>query len=442
MGLMKNFKNAWNAFTSRDPTDSQSFSYYPGGGYFGSARPDRIYVSKGDLQHTVDVIYNKIAVDISNLDIHHVRTDEDGNYKNIVKGPLDRALSKEANIDQTGRELIRTAALIMFEEGCVAIVPTVTDVDPNKTDSFKVEELRAGSIRAWYPDSILVEVYNDILGVKKQIKVSKRWTCIIENPFYTIMNERNSVGKRLLKVQRQLDKTNDTLSSGKLDMIIQVPYSLRKDSLREKAEKRRKDIEFQLSGSELGIAYIDSTEKFTQLNRPLENNLWNQAKELQQQLYNELGFTQAIFDGTADEKTILNYRNQTLEPILNAFVENMERKWLSKTAITQGQAIRYFSDPFKLIPIGQIAEIADKFTRNEIATANEIRSKVGFRPADDPKANELRNSNINHPDEKAEIEQKLKQSQEIQNDQSKPSNTQNGLDSEYIRSFLKQYSRR
>lgn len=406
------FKNAWNAFLGRDPTSNDV-----GPGYFGGyGRPDRTIITNGGLRATVDVIYNKIAVDVSSIDIRHVRVNETGKYQETIKSSLNRALTKEANIDQTGREMITSAILTMFDEGVVAIVPVSTIGDPRKTDSFKVCELRAGSIKAWYPRHIRVDVYNEDTGIHEELMVEKRYTAIIENPFYTIMNERNSIGQRLLRVQRQLDTYNETSISGKMDLIIQVPYTIKSESLRKRAEERRKDIEFQLSGSKYGIAYTDGTEKITQLNRSVENNLWNQQKELQQDLFNQLGFTQSIFDGTADEQTILNYQNRTLEPILNALTENMERKWISRTAESQGQAIRYFSDPFKLVPVAKIAEIADKFTRNEIMTSNEIRSVIGLMPSTDPKADELRNSNLNHPDEKLNVLDKQKETEEIQNE--------------------------
>lgn len=406
------FKNAWNAFLGRDPTSNDV-----GPGYFGGyGRPDRTIITNGGLRATVDVIYNKIAVDVSSIDIRHVRVNETGKYQETIKSSLNRALTKEANIDQTGREMITSAILTMFDEGVVAIVPVSTIGDPRKTDSFKVCELRAGSIKAWYPRHIRVDVYNEDTGIHEELMVEKRYTAIIENPFYTIMNERNSIGQRLLRVQRQLDTYNETSISGKMDLIIQVPYTIKSESLRKRAEERRKDIEFQLSGSKYGIAYTDGTEKITQLNRSVENNLWNQQKELQQDLFNQLGFTQSIFDGTADEQTILNYQNRTLEPILNALTENMERKWISRTAESQGQAIRYFSDPFKLVPVAKIAEIADKFTRNEIMTSNEIRSVIGLMPSTDPKADELRNSNLNHPDEKLNALDKQKETEEIQNE--------------------------
>ncbi len=414
-------KKVWSAFLGRDPTNND-ISYNT---YVSSHRPDRTRIVRGGgLRATTDVIYNKIAVDVASIDIRHVRVNEEGKYQSTIKSSLNRALTKEANIDQTGRELISTAILTMFDRGVVAIVPSRTSENLYSStvkDSFNIYELRAGAIIEWAPKKVKVDLYNEDTGLHEEIWVDKRYTAIIENPFYTIMNEKNSVGQRLSRVQRQLDSYNEDSISGKMDLIIQVPYTLKSPALIEKAEKRRKAIEVQLSTSKYGIAYADATEKITQLNRSLENNLWVQAKELQQDLFNQLGFTQAIFDGTADEQTTLNYRNRTLEPILNTLVENMERKWISSTAEAQGQAIRYFSDPFKLVPVAKIADIADKFTRNEIMTSNELRSVIGLMPSKDPKADELRNSNLNHPDEKIKVQE---QQSKIQNEETIEDDTQ------------------
>lgn len=429
--LGERFKNAWSAFLGRDPT-SNDFGYFS----VSSERPDRYRVYRSGARATTDIVYNKIAIDVSSIDIRHVRINNEGKYQETIVGPLNRALTKEANLDQTGRELITSAVLTMFEEGVVAIVPVRTIGDPDKTDSFKICELRAGPITSWLPKEVVVDLYDEDTGQRKLVKVPKRYTAIIENPFYTIMNEQNSVAQKLSRVQRQLDAYNEESISGKLDLIIQVPYTIKSDSLRKKAEQRRKDIEFQLSGSKYGIAYTDGTEKITQLNRSLENNLWTQAKELQQDLFNQLGFTQSIFDGTADEQTVLNYRNRTLEPILNSIVENMERKWISLTAETQGQAIRYFSDPFKLVPVAKIADIADKFTRNEIMTSNELRAIIGLMPSKDPKADELRNSNLNHPDEKVEDQKESNQlSSEIQNEDTTLNDTHKRISEEWLNRF-------
>lgn len=389
------FKNAWNAFMSRDPTPTWNYQ----AGYATSFRPDRVQLSRGNLKSVVSSVYNQIAVDCASITVQHVRLDENGKYEETIDDNLNRALTKEANIDQTGRELIQDIVISLLDEGCVAVVPTVVDIDPRNTDSYKIYELRIGKIVEWRPYEVEVEIYNDLTGQKVRKWFEKRTTAIIENPFYSIMNEPNSTAKRLIRVLNQLDRTNEENSAGKLDLIIQLPYLVKGEARMKQAEKRRKDIEAQLTGSQYGIAYIDGTEKIVQLNRGVENNLWTQAKELQADLYNQLGFSVSIFDGTADEKTMLNYNNRTIEPIMSAIVENMERKWISKTAQTQRQAIRFYKDPFKLVPVSQIAEIADKFTRNEIMTSNEVRSVIGMKPVDDPKADELRNANLNHPDE-------------------------------------------
>lgn len=388
------FKNAWDAFMGRDPTVIPTFSYYS-----GSSRIDRKRLNRNSLKTILSSVYNQIAVDCASIRLNHVRLDENGRYKETIKDGLNRVLTKEANIDQTGRDLVQDIVMSLLDEGSVAVVPVSTSENPNKTDSYDVYELRTGKITEWFPDRVRVEVYNERVGKKESIILSKRYVAIIENPFYAIMNEPNSTAQRLLRVLNQLDRMNEEHSSGKLDLIIQLPYVVKSESRRRQAESRRKDIETQLTDSAYGIAYTDGTERIVQLNRSLENNLWEQAKELQEQLYNQLGLTKSIFDGTADEKTLLNYNNRTIEPILSSITEEMERKWISRTAQTQGQAIRFFSDPFKLVPVEQLAEIADKFTRNEIMTSNEIRSVIGMKPFDDPKADELRNSNLNHPDE-------------------------------------------
>lgn len=393
MAVGERFKNAWNAFLGRDPTYRQT-------GYYGSYyRPDRYRLSRGNDRSLVTSIYNQIAVDCSSIDIKHVRLDDEGNYKETMNSSLNRALTLEANIDQTGRDLIRDSVLTLLEQGCVAIVPVDTTKDPDKTDSYEIITLRAGKVIEWFPNEVLVELYNQLNGQKQQILLQKGYVAIVENPFYAIMNEPNSTAQRLIRVLNQLDRTNEENSAGKLDLIVQLPYPIRSPAKRKFAEDRRKDIEAQLTGSQYGIAYTDVSEKVIQLNRGIENNLWVQAKELKEDLYSELGFSPAIFNGTADEKTFLNYYNRTIEPIMSSIAENMERKWLSLTAQSQKQAIRYFRDPFKLIPVEQVAEIGDKFTRNEIMTSNEVRSKVGLKPSDDPKADELRNANLNHPDE-------------------------------------------
>lgn len=393
--VRERFKNAWNAFTGRDPTPTFDFQM----GYATSFRPDRVQLSRNNLKSVVSSVYNQIAVDCASVAIRHVRLDENEKFVETIDDSLNRALRRRANIDQTGRALIQDIVLSMLDEGYVAVVPTVTDVDPSNTDGYKIYELRVGKILQWRPYDVLVELYNDLTGEKKQRWCEKRTTAIIENPFYETMNEPNSTAKRLIKVLNQLDRTNDENSSGKLDLVIQLPYLVKSEARLKQAEKRRKDIEAQLTASQYGIAYIDGTEKIVQLNRGIENNFWTQATELKADLYNQLGFSDSIFNGTADEQTMLNYNNRTIEPIMSAITENMELKWISETAYSQKQGIRFFKDPFKLVPVSQIAEIADKFTRNEIMTSNEVRSIVGMKPIDDPKADELRNANLNHPDE-------------------------------------------
>lgn len=393
--IRERFKNAWNVFKGRDPTPT--FDYQMG--YATSFRPDRVQLSRTNLKSVVSSVYNKIAVDCASIDIRHVKLDENEKYLGTINDSLNEALRREANIDQTGKELIEDIVVSLLDEGCVAVVPTVVDKDPKDTDSYKICELRVGKILQWRPYDVFVDLYNDLTGQHVQKWFEKRTTAIIANPFYHIMNEPNSTAKRLIRVLNQLDRTNEENSAGKLDLIVQLPYLVKGPARKKQAEQRRKDIEAQLTGSQYGIAYVDGTEKVIQLNRGVENNLWTQAKELQADLYNELGLSASIFDGTADEATMLNYTNRTIEPLMSAIVDNMDRKWITKTGHTQGQAIKFFKDPFKLVPVGQIAEIADKFTRNEIMTSNEVRSIVGMKPFDDPKADELRNANLNHPDE-------------------------------------------
>ena len=404
-------KKTWNAFISRLPTrttweipeDVTEYKFYPPQQtiYGSASRPDRMHFTRANAKSIVTYIYNRIAVDCAQINIRHVRLDEfEGRYKETLNTSLNYCLSHSANIDQTGRAFIQDAVMSMFDEGCVALVPTDTDgEDPRYGDSYKVEAVRTGRIKEWYPTQVRVEVYNDLTGKKEEVLLPKKCVAIIENPFYATMNESNSTAQRLIRVLNQLDRTNEQNSAGKLDLIIQLPYVVRNDAKREQAEQRRRDIEAQLTGSQYGIAYTDGTERITQLNRAVENNLWTQAKDLLADLYNQLGLTEAIFNGTADEQTMLNYYNHTIEPILSAITEEMERKWLSQTARTQLQAIRFFRDPFKLVPVNDLAEIADKFTRNEIMTSNEIRSVIGLKPSDDPRANELINSNLNHSDQ-------------------------------------------
>lgn len=392
--LTERLRNSWNAFMNRDPTNRLYFdSHY---GLSSGYRPDRPRLSRGNERSIVTTIYNRIAVDCSAINIKHVRLDENNRYVEDIDSHLGEALRLDPNLDQTARTFIIDVVQSMFDEGTIAIVPTVTTEDPRKSDAYDIYEMRTARILGWYPEHIKVEIYNHMTGQKVQMVVEKRTTAIIENPFYSLMNEYDSMLQRLIRILNQLDKFNTDISAGKIDLILQLPYVIKSDARKEQANIRRKMIEDQLVNSKYGIAYTDGTERITQLNRPVENNLWNQAKDLLQQIYNQLGLTQAIFDGTADEQTMLNYYNRVIDPIMTEIVEEMERKWLSKTARTQKQSIRYFRDPFKLVPVNNLAEISDKFTRNEIMTSNEIRSIVGMRPSEDPKADQLLNSNLNH----------------------------------------------
>lgn len=391
--LGERVRRSWNAFLGRDSTH-----YIHDSG--SSRRPDRVILRSNNARSIVTSIYNRISVDCSQIEIRHVRLDDQyERYKETIRSSLNECLSLSANEDQTGRALIQDAVMSMFDEGCVALVPTDTSDNPELTDAYDILKIRTGKIKEWYPTSVKVEVYNERTGKKQEVVMMKKNVVIVENPFYAIMNEPNSTLQRLIRILNQIDRTNEQNSAGKLDLIIQLPYVVKTEAKRIQANERRKEIEAQLTGSQYGIAYTDGTERITQLNRAVENNLWAQAKDLTNQLYNQLGLTESIFNGTANAEVLLDYYNRTIEPILSAIVDEMERKWLSKTARTQYQAIRFFRDPFKLVPVGQIAEIADKFTRNEIMTSNEIRSVIGMKPSKDPKADELINSNINHPPE-------------------------------------------
>ena len=390
------FKSAWNAFKGRDPTATK---YWYGG---SGTRPDRTRHRIQNERSTINSIYNRMAVDASSIDIKHVRLNDDGNYDKTMNSHLNDVLTKEANIDQTGRAMLRDVVYSMLDEGCIALVPTDLTEDPNVTESYEVLEARVGKVVEWYPQEVRVEVYNEMIGKKEEVIVNKRYTPIIENPFYSIMNEPNSTLQRLLRVLNQLDRVNEQNSAGKMDLIIQLPYPTKCTARKREAEDRRKNLEEQLTGSQYGVGYIDASEKVIQLNRSVENNLWNQAKELKEELFNQLGMTMEILNGTADEKTMLNYYSRVIEPILTAIIEELERKWISNTAQSQGQAVRFFRDPFKLVPISNIADIADKFTRNCIMTSNEMRSKIGLEPSKDPKADQLINSNLNQPEEESE----------------------------------------
>lgn len=387
------FKNAWNAFRGRDPTETENFKidFGPSSSY----RPDIMRFSRGNARSIVTTIYNRLAMDCAAINVMHVKVDEDENYQDTIKSGLNNCLTLDANIDQTGPALIQDTVMSMFDEGCVAVVPVDTDIDPRKSESYDILSMRTAKIVQWYPGNVKINVYNERDGKHHDLIMDKKEVAIIENPLYSIMNEPNSTLQRLIKILHVIDKVNGNMASNRLDLIIQLPYTVRNERKEQQAEGRRKAIEQQLTNSKYGIAYTDGTEKITQLNRPIENNLWSQAMDLTNQLYNQLGLTESIFNGTADEKTMLNYYNRTIAPILSAITLEMTRKFLTKTGRTQGQRIKFFRDPFKLVPVDQLAEIADKFTRNEIMTANEIRSKVGLKPADDPSADELRNKNLN-----------------------------------------------
>lgn len=386
-------KHAWNAFLNRDPTVVYRDI---GSGY--SYRPDRLRLTRGNERSIVTSVYNRIALDVAAINIRHVQLDDEERFLGVVNSDLNKCLSLEANLDQTGRAFIQDMVMSMMDEGCIAIVPIDTDDDPDDTEGYKIYSMRVGRIRDWYPAHVRVEVYNESKGRKQDIVVPKKTIGIVENPLYAVINEPNSTMQRLIRKLNLLDAVDEQSSAGKLDLIIQLPYVIKSDARRQQAEQRRRDIEQQLAGSKYGIAYVDGIEKITQLNRSLENNLMKQIEYLTNMLYSQLGITQSILDGTADEKTMLNYYNRTIEPIISAITDEMKRKFLSKTARSQRKSIMFFRDPFKLVPVGELAEISDKFTRNEIASSNEMRQVIGWKPSSDPKADELRNSNLSSPD--------------------------------------------
>jgi HK97 family phage portal protein len=386
-------KNAWNAFQNKTPYNAYNENNSYGGSFY---RPDRVRLTKGNERSIVTSIFNRIAIDVSAMSIRHCELDDQGRFKNYKDSKLDNCLNLEANIDQTSRSFILDVVMSLFDEGSVAIVPIDTIGNPINTSSYDILSLRTGRITAWYPNSITVEVYNEKTGLKEEIMLPKSMVAIIENPLYAIMNEPNSTLQRLIRKLNLLDSIDEQSSSGKLDLIVQLPYVIKSQSRKQQAEERRKEIETQLKGSKYGIAYTDGTEKITQLNRPVENNLLKQVEYLTSMLYSQLGITQAILDGTADEQTMINYYSRTIEPIISSITDEMKRKFLTKTARTQGQSILFFRDPFKLIPSEKLAELADKFTRNEIMTSNEFRQIVGRTPSNDPKADQLINSNLNH----------------------------------------------
>ena len=415
MGIRDRLQHAWNAFVYNDNNyvDPQNL------GGLSTFKPDRVHFSRGVERSIVTSVYNRLALDVSSIAIKHVRLDENGRFKEEVDSGLQNCLNVEANIDQTGRAFLQDVVMSMLDEGCVAIVPVDTTIDPAKSGSYEINTMRTGKILEWYPAHVRVRVYNDRKGIHEEVVLPKSAVAIIENPLYAVINEPNSTMQRLIRKLNLLDVVDEQTSSGKLDLIIQLPYVIKTDARRKQAEERRKDIEMQLSGSKYGIAYTDGTERITQLNRPAENNLMKQVEYLTSMLYSQLGLTQSIMDGSADDKTMLNYYNRTVEPILAAITDEIKRKFLTKTARSQRQTIMYFRDPFKLTPVVDLAEIADKFTRNEIMTSNEIRQIVGMKPATDPSADELRNKNLNQSNEEVGNKKELQSPEEIQNEKAK-----------------------
>lgn len=401
LSIPSRLKHAWNAFQmNRNPTYTNN--YY---GSSSSTRPDRMRFSRGNERSMVTSIYNRIALDVSQLSFEHVQLDKDGRYSETKTTGLNTCLTLEANLDQTSRAFFQDASLSMFDEGSIALVPIDTNLDPNITGGYDIESIRVGQILTWYPKHIKVRLYNEQTGIKEDRIISKSIAAIIENPFYTVMNQSNSTMQRLIRKLSLLDAIDEQSASGKLDLIIQLPYTVKSNLRKQQAEERRKAVEDQLYDSKYGIAYIDSTERVIQLNRPVENNLMSQIEYLQNLLYSQLGITQSILDGSADDKTMLNYYNRIVEPIAAAFVDEMRRKFLTKTARTQGQSIMFFRDPFKLVPVNELAEISDKLTRNEIASSNEMRQIIGWKPSKDPKADELRNKNLNQPESELQKDQ-------------------------------------
>ena len=415
MGIRDRLQHAWNAFVYNDNNyvDPQNL------GGLSTFKPDRVHFSRGVERSIVTSVYNRLALDVSSIAIKHVRLDENGRFKEEVDSGLQNCLNVEANIDQTGRAFLQDVVMSMLDEGCVAIVPVDTTIDPAKSGSYEINTMRTGKILEWYPAHVRVRVYNDKRGIHEELVLPKSAVAIIENPLYAVINEPNSTMQRLIRKLNLLDVVDEQTSSGKLDLIIQLPYVIKSEARRKQAEERRKDIEMQLAGSKYGIAYTDGTERITQLNRPAENNLMKQVEYLTSMLYSQLGLTQSIMDGSADDKTMLNYYNRTVEPILAAITDEIKRKFLTKTARSQRQTIMYFRDPFKLTPVLDLAEIADKFTRNEIMTSNEIRQIVGMKPADDPSADELRNKNLNQSNEAIDNKKALPSPEEIQNEKTK-----------------------
>lgn len=415
LSITDRMKHAFNAFMNRDPT-----SYY--GRNLGSSysiRPDRPRLSRGNERSIITAIFNRIAIDVAAIDIMHCRLDSNDRFVEKIDSGLNDCLNLEANIDQSGRAFIQDAAMSMLDEGVVALVPVDTDKNPASTDSYDILTMRTGKILEWYPAHVKVRLYNDRTGEKEDLMLAKRDVAIIENPLFAIVNEPNSTMQRLMRKLSLLDVTDEQTASGKLDLIIQLPYVVKSEAKREQANQRRKDLEQQLAEGKYGIAYADGTEKIIQLNRSVENNLMKQIEYLTNMVYSQIGITQSVLDGTADEKTMLNYNNRTIEPIVSAIVDELKRKFLTKTARTQLQSISFFRDPFRLVPVNDIAEIADKFTRNEIMTSNEVRQIVGMKPSDDPKADMLINSNISQAKEggvSGENNEQYEEGGEIQNE--------------------------
>ena len=407
VNLISRLKHSWNAFMNRDPT----YDYInTGPGY--SSRPDRPRFTRGNERTIVTAIYNRIALDVASISISHCKVDNNGRFIETINSSLNKCLNLEANLDQTGRAFVQDIVMSMLDEGSVAIVPVETDISPSKTESYKILSMRTGKIIEWYPNHVKIRLYDERDGEKKDIKLEKKSVAIIENPLYAVINEHNSTMQRLMRKLALLDSMDERMSTGKLDMIIQLPYVIKSETRRKEAERRRKELEEQMSGSTYGIGYIDGTERIVQLNRSLDNNLVKQVEQLTSQLYSQLGITQAILDSSASEEEMLNYYSRTIEPIISAIVDEMKRKFLTKTARTQNQTIKFFRDPFRLVPLSKLAEIAGTFTQNEIITANEVRQIIGIKPSDDPKADQLVNSNINQTGLGAGIEDQQKQKQE------------------------------
>ena len=417
MGLGNRLQHAWNAFmNSRDPT----YDNYSGSGY--TYRPDRPRLSRGNERSIVAAIENRIAIDVASLNVWHCKLDKNGMLEEILKSGLNNCLTTEANIDQTSRAFLFDTALSMLDEGVVAIVPQETTLNPKITGSYDINSMRTGKVIQWKPNHVRIRMYNEFTGEKEDIWLPKKVVAIVENPFYAVMNEPNSTLQRLIRKLNLLDVIDEQNGSAKLDLIIQLPYQVKSDLRKQHAEDRRKSIKDQLTNDQYGIAYVDSTEKITQLNRPVENNLMGQIEYLTRMLYSQLGITEGILDGTADEQTQLNYINRTVEPIISAIVDEMKRKFLTKTARSQGQTIVFYRDPFKLVPLNNVADIVDKFTRNEVMTSNEVRQKMGLMPSKDPKADELINSNIRQPDDNN------RQNQNVTEDQEEGGSIQNGTE--------------